>query len=142
MENAGEPNEPVVDLKELEKLEPILKPNPRRFIMRPGEHLEIMKMAEKAEASMWSVHEIDLSEDIIHWRKLNDNERHFISHVLAFFAASDGIVNENIAKRFSTEVQVAEIRYFYDFQMAIESVHASMYLLFLCCNNFFMHRNL
>lgn len=86
---------------------------------------------QQAEASFWTVEEVDLSKDIDDWRKLNDDERNFISHVLAFFAASDGIVNENLVERFSQEVQVTEARCFYGFQIAMENVHSEMYSLLI-----------
>jgi ribonucleoside-diphosphate reductase subunit M2 len=88
-------------------------------------------MYKKAEASFWTVEEVDLSKDIEDWQKLNEHERHFISHVLAFFAASDGIVNENLVERFSQEVQCAEARCFYGFQIAIENIHSEMYSLLI-----------
>lgn len=89
-------------------------------------------MYKKAEASFWTVEEVDLSKDNLHWEeKLNDNERHFISHVLAFFAASDGIVNENLCIRFSNEVQIPEARCFYGFQIMIENIHSEMYSLLI-----------
>ena len=88
-------------------------------------------MYKKAEASFWTAEEVDLGGDIKHWEGLNDNERHFISHVLAFFAASDGIVNENLGVRFLKEVQVPEARAFYGFQIAIENIHSEMYSLLL-----------
>ena len=91
-------------------------------------------MYKKAEASFWTAEEIDLCHDMKDWeQKLNDKERHFISHVLAFFAASDGIVNENLAQNFATEVQWAEARCFYGFQIAIENIHSEMYSLLLEC---------
>src|SRR5215471_13147863 len=89
-------------------------------------------MYKKAQASFWTVEEIDLSKDHWDWNiRLNDNERHFISYVLAFFAASDGIVNENLVERFSNEVQVAEARCFYGFQIMMENVHSETYSLLI-----------
>jgi ribonucleoside-diphosphate reductase subunit M2 len=89
-------------------------------------------MYKKAEASFWTAEEIDLSKDLHDWdNKLNDNERHFISHVLAFFAASDGIVNENLVERFSSEVQAAEARCFYGFQIMMENIHSETYSLLI-----------
>lgn len=89
-------------------------------------------MYKKAEASFWTAEEVDLSKDTLHWEtKLNADEKHFISHVLAFFAASDGIVNENLVTRFAREVQVPEARAFYGFQMMIENIHAEMYSLLI-----------
>src|ERR1700677_3876852 len=89
-------------------------------------------MYKKAEASFWTAEEMDLSKDLHHWtNRLNDNERHFISHVLAFFAASDGIVNENLVERFSNEVQAAEARCFYGFQIMMENIHSETYSLLI-----------
>lgn len=89
-------------------------------------------MYKKAQASFWTAEEIDLSHDLVDWNdRLNDNERHFISHVLAFFAASDGIVNENLVERFSGEVQAAEARCFYGFQIMMENIHAETYSLLI-----------
>lgn len=104
--------------------EPLLTPNPKRFVLFPIKYQAIWKMYKQAEASFWKAEEMDLTQDLTDWnRKLNDGERHFIKHVLAFFAASDGIVNENLAMRFMNEVQVAECRAFYGFQIAIENIH-------------------
>jgi ribonucleoside-diphosphate reductase subunit M2 len=89
-------------------------------------------MYKKAEASFWTAEEMDLSKDIHDWtNRLNDNERHFVSHVLAFFAASDGIVNENLVERFSNEVQAAEARCFYGFQIMMENIHSETYSLLI-----------
>lgn len=109
----------------------LLRENPRRFVIFPIEYPDIWLMYKKAEASFWTVEEVDLSHDIADWEKLTTSEKHFISHVLAFFAASDGIVNENLVKRFSHEVQIAEARCFYGFQIAIENVHSEMYSLLI-----------
>ncbi|KAH7976281.1 ribonucleoside-diphosphate reductase subunit M2 [Rhipicephalus sanguineus] len=111
--------------------EPLLRENPRRFVMFPIEYEDIWRMYKKAEASFWTVEEVDLAKDLPHWEALKPEERHFISHILAFFAASDGIVNENLVERFSQEVQVTEARCFYGFQMAIENVHSEMYSLLI-----------
>ncbi|XP_076462502.1 ribonucleoside-diphosphate reductase small chain-like [Babylonia areolata] len=111
--------------------EPLLKENPRRFVVFPIEYHDIWKMYKKAEASFWTAEEVDLSKDLIHWEKLKAEEKHFISHVLAFFAASDGIVNENLVERFSKEVQVTEARCFYGFQIAMENIHSEMYSLLI-----------
>ena len=88
-------------------------------------------MYKKALASFWTCQEVDLVQDLTDWQKLNDGERHFISHVLAFFAASDGIVNENLVERFCSEVQIPEARCFYGFQIAIENIHSEMYSLLI-----------
>ncbi|XP_033207518.1 ribonucleoside-diphosphate reductase subunit M2 isoform X4 [Belonocnema kinseyi] len=113
------------------ELEPLLKENPRRFVIFPIQWPDIWQMYKKAEASFWTVEEVDLSKDLPDWHKLTDSERHFVSHVLAFFAASDGIVNENLVERFSQEVQVTEARCFYGFQVAMENVHSEMYSLLI-----------
>ncbi|KAK1438772.1 hypothetical protein QVD17_04582 [Tagetes erecta] len=111
--------------------EPLLAPNPDRFCMFPIQYPQIWEMYKKAEASFWTAEEVDLSQDQRHWESLTDGERHFITHVLAFFAASDGIVLENLAGRFMKEVQVSEARAFYGFQIAIENIHSEMYSLLL-----------
>lgn len=111
--------------------EPLLDENSDRFVLFPIKYNEIWEMYKKAEASFWTAEEVDLGGDTKHWEGLNDNERHFISHVLAFFAASDGIVNENLGVRFLKEVQVPEARAFYGFQIAIENIHSEMYSLLL-----------
>ncbi|XP_057450557.1 ribonucleoside-diphosphate reductase small chain-like [Lotus japonicus] len=111
--------------------EPLLAPNPDRFCMFPIQYPQIWEMYKKAEASFWTAEEVDLSSDLRHWDSLTDGERHFITHVLAFFAASDGIVLENLAGRFMKEVQSAEARAFYGFQIAIENIHSEMYSLLL-----------
>lgn len=113
------------------QLEPLLKENPGRFVVFPIQWPDIWQMYKKAEASFWTVEEVDLSKDMLDWQRLNDNEKHFISHVLAFFAASDGIVNENLVERFSQEVQITEARCFYGFQVAMENVHSEMYSLLI-----------
>ncbi|XP_076174453.1 ribonucleoside-diphosphate reductase subunit M2 isoform X1 [Ptiloglossa arizonensis] len=113
------------------ELEPLLKENLRRFVIFPIQWPDIWQMYKKAEASFWTVEEVDLSKDILDWIHLNANEKHFISYVLAFFAASDGIVNENLVERFSQEVQVTEARCFYGFQVAMENVHSEMYSLLI-----------
>merc|ERR1719172_359450 len=115
------------------ELEPLLEDNPDRFCMFPIKYPQIWEMYKKAEASFWTAEEVDLSSDMKHWESLNDGEKHFISHVLAFFAASDGIVLENLAGNFMNEVQVPEARAFYGFQIAIENIHSEMYSLLLEC---------
>jgi len=111
--------------------EPLLKDNPQRFVIFPIQYDDIFAMYKKAVASFWTVEEVDLSKDISDWDKLKDDEKHFISHVLAFFAASDGIVNENLVERFCQEVQVPEARCFYGFQIAMENIHSEMYSLLI-----------
>ncbi|KAF8721470.1 hypothetical protein AX14_010335 [Amanita brunnescens Koide BX004] len=119
-----------VDLHENE--EPLLRESKRRFVLFPIQYHEIWQMYKKAEASFWTAEEMDLSKDLHDWtNRLNDNERHFISHVLAFFAASDGIVNENLVERFSNEVQIAEARCFYGFQIMMENIHSETYSLLI-----------
>ena len=112
--------------------EPILTDNPGRFVLFPIEHDDIWNFYKKSEASFWTAEEIDLSADLIDWKnKLNDNERHFIKHVLAFFAASDGIVNENLAENFVSEVQYTEAKFFYGFQIMMENIHSETYSLLI-----------
>lgn len=111
--------------------EPLLQENPRRFVIFPIHYPDIWKMYKQAQASFWTVEEVDLSKDLVHWDRLKDGERHFISHVLAFFAASDGIVNENLVQRFCQEVQVPEARSFYSVQILIETVHSEMYSMLI-----------
>ena len=103
--------------------EPLLDASEDRFVMFPIRHADVWDFYKRAEASFWTAEEVDLAEDVQHWDTLTDNEKHFISHVLAFFAASDGIVNENLASRFMREVQWPEARAFYGFQIAMENVH-------------------
>ena len=111
--------------------DPILTANPHRFTMFPIKHSDIWAMYKKAEASTWTVQEIDLAQDIEDWQKLNADEHHFIKHVLAFFAASDGVVIENLIMNVMTDVQVPEARAFYGFQTHIENVHSEMYSLLI-----------
>ncbi len=114
------------------QLEPILEANNNRFVLFPIQHDDIWKFYKRAEASFWTAEEIDLQPDLVDWEsKLNDNERHFIKHVLAFFAASDGIVNENLAENFLAEVQYTEAKFFYGFQIAIENIHSETYSLLI-----------
>jgi len=116
---------------ELEKSDPLLVENPHRWVMFPIQHPEVWEMYKKHEASFWTAEEIDLSQDSKDWEKLSDSEKHFIKHVLAFFAASDGIVLENLAAQFSTEVQIPEARAFYGFQIAMENIHSETYSLLI-----------
>lgn len=112
--------------------EPILKENKDRFVLFPIKHNNIWEMYKKAEASFWTAEEIDLNPDLQDWdNKLNDDEKHFIKHVLAFFAASDGIVNENLAVNFMNEVQYPEARCFYGFQIMMENIHSETYSLLI-----------
>jgi len=118
---------------EQEKLiEPLLKPNPDRFVMFPLQHEDIWEMYKKHMASFWTAEELDLQQDLNEWEtKLNKDEKHFIKYVLAFFAASDGIVIENLGKQFLCEVQYPEARAFYGFQLAMESIHSETYSLLI-----------
>jgi ribonucleotide reductase beta subunit family protein with ferritin-like domain len=112
--------------------ESILITNEKRFVLFPIQHDKVWEMYKKAEASFWTAEEVDLATDLKDWEsKLTSDERHFISRVLAFFAASDGIVNENLAVNFSNEVQIPEARCFYGFQIAMENVHAEVYSLLI-----------
>eukprot|EP00884_Botryococcus_braunii_P011393 jgi/Botrbrau1/20254/Bobra.31_1s0040.2 len=111
--------------------EPLMMDNPDRFTIYPIRYRPLYDMYKKATASFWTVEEVDLSQDMRDWDSLKDDERRFITHVLAFFAASDGIVMENLAMRFMNEVQIPEVRAFYGFQIAIENVHSEMYSLLL-----------
>ncbi|MBA0647576.1 hypothetical protein Goklo_015421 [Gossypium klotzschianum] len=121
-----------------EEEEPILKQQNQRFCMFPITYQPLWEMYKKAEASFWTAEEVDLSQDVQHWETLSSSEKHFISHVLAFFAASDGIVLENLAARFLNDVQIPEVgfpfsqaRAFYGFQIAMENIHSEMYSLLL-----------
>ncbi|MEY4383257.1 MAG: Ribonucleoside-diphosphate reductase, partial [Bacteroidota bacterium] len=105
--------------------------DPNRFVLFPIKHDDIWQFYKKAEASFWTAEEIDLQQDLTDWKKMNDGERHFISHVLAFFAASDGIVNENLANNFLKEVQYAEAKCFYGFQVMMENIHSETYSLLI-----------
>lgn len=108
--------------------EPILLDNPNRFVIFPIKHQSIWEYYKIHEAAFWRIEEVDLSEDINDWdNKLNDNERYFIKNILAFFAASDGIVNENLAENFLREVQYPEAKFFYGFQIMMENIHSAMY---------------
>lgn len=114
------------------QVEPILEKNNSRFVLFPIVHDDIWSFYKRAEASFWTAEEIDLSPDLIDWEnKLTDDERFFIQHVLAFFAASDGIVNENLAEHFLSEVQYTEAKFFYGFQVAMENVHSETYSLLI-----------
>ena len=111
--------------------EPLLTPSNDRFVLFPIKHNDIWDMYKKSMASFWTAEEIDLYSDLNDWNNLNDQERHYISHILAFFSASDGIVNENLALRFYNDVQVPEARAFYGFQIAMENIHAETYGLLI-----------
>merc|ERR1712099_110754 len=119
------------EYRELEKSDPLLVENPRRWVMFPIRYPEIWEMYKKHEASFWTAEEIDLSSDQKDWEGLSTDEQHFIKHILAFFAASDGIVLENLSGQFSVEVQIPEARAFYGFQMAMENIHSETYSLLI-----------
>jgi ribonucleoside-diphosphate reductase beta chain len=109
----------------------LLKENKERFVILPINYPRIWEMYKKHEAGFWTAEEIDLSSDQKDWQSMNDGERHFISHILAFFAASDGIVNENLAVNFMSEVQLPEARCFYGFQIMMENIHSETYALLI-----------
>lgn len=116
----------------MEITEHILQEDPTRFVLFPIKHHDIWKMYKTHKAAFWTAEEIDLAQDLTDWREnLNDDERHFVKHVLAFFAASDGIVNENLAINFLNEVQYAEARCFYGFQVMMENIHSETYSLLI-----------
>jgi ribonucleoside-diphosphate reductase beta chain len=116
---------------DLKLTEPLLTEDPNRFVIFPIKHSDIWEFYKNAEASFWTAEELDLSQDTKDWEAMNDGERHFISHVLAFFAASDGIVNENLAVGFLSNVQFPEAKCFYGFQIMIENIHAEVYSLLI-----------
>lgn len=111
--------------------EPLLAHDDNRFVMFPIKHNDIWEMYKKQVDCFWRAEEIDLTKDYIHWESLNDDERYFISMILAFFAASDGIVLENLASRFMKDVQLSEARAFYGFQIAMENIHSETYSLLI-----------
>jgi len=111
--------------------EPLLVADDNRFVMFPIQHDDIWQMYKKQVDCFWRAEEIDLTKDSDHWNTLNDDERYFISSILAFFAASDGIVLENLASRFMTDVQISEARAFYGFQIAMENIHSECYSLLI-----------
>ena len=113
-------------------MEPILQENKNRFVIFPIKHHDIWEWYKKMEASFWTAEEIDLSQDLNDWNnKLSNDEKYFIKHILAFFAASDGIVNENLAENFVNEVQYAEAKFFYGFQIMMENIHSETYSLLI-----------
>ena len=105
-------------------MEVLLEENKERFVLLPIKYPKIWEMYKKCEQSFWTAEEIDLHADLKDWERLKDGEKHFIKHVLAFFAASDGIVNENLAVNFMREVQIPEARCFYGFQIMMENIHS------------------
>ncbi|KAI0200748.1 ribonucleoside-diphosphate reductase small subunit [Astrocystis sublimbata] len=127
-----DPKAVAAGIKAIEADEPLLQENPQRFVLFPIKYHEIWQMYKKAEASFWTAEEIDLSKDLHDWNnRINEDEKYFISHILAFFAASDGIVNENLVERFSGEVQIPEARCFYGFQIMMENIHSETYSLLI-----------
>lgn len=116
----------------MSNIEPILQPNQDRFVIFPIQHPDIWDWYKKQEASFWTAEEIDLEQDVLDWEnKLSDDERYFLKHILAFFAASDGIVNENLAENFVSEVQYTEAKFFYGFQLMMENIHSEVYSLLI-----------
>jgi ribonucleoside-diphosphate reductase beta chain len=112
-------------------MEKILQENKNRFVLFPIEHHDIWDYYKKAQQVFWTAEEIDLAQDFTDWEKLNEGEQHFVKHVLAFFAASDGIVNENLAENFVSEVQYTEAKFFYGFQIMMENIHSETYSLLI-----------
>ncbi len=112
-------------------MEKILQENKNRFVLFPIEHHDIWDYYKKAQQVFWTAEEIDLAQDLTDWAKLNEGEQHFVKHVLAFFAASDGIVNENLAENFVAEVQYTEAKFFYGFQIMMENIHSETYSLLI-----------
>jgi ribonucleoside-diphosphate reductase beta chain len=122
----------ILPSNKIEVEEPILKESKDRFVLFPINHNDIWQMYKQQQASFWTTEEIDLAADVLDWdTKLNDDERHFIKHVLAFFAASDGIVNENLAENFLSDVQYTEAKFFYGFQIMMENIHSETYSLLI-----------
>jgi ribonucleoside-diphosphate reductase beta chain len=111
--------------------EPLLQENPNRFVIFPIQHADLWKMYKDHVSVFWRPEEVDLAKDMVHWNGLNANEQHFVKRILGFFAGSDGIVMENLAQRFSVEVQVPEVKFFYGVQMMMETVHSEMYSLLI-----------
>jgi len=121
-----------VEICKLKKMEEkILKINPSRFVIFPIEYNDIWEFYKQHQAAFWTAEEVDLTDDIRDWNKLSDNEKYFVKNVLSFFAASDGIVNENLAENFYREVQYPEAKFFYGFQLAMENIHSLMYSLLI-----------
>jgi len=116
---------------EINKNEPMLNEEKNRYVIFPIQHKPFWEMYKRAEANFWTAEELDLSKDLNDWTKLNDNEKYFIKNILAFFAASDGIVNENLVERFCQEVKILEAKFFYGFQIAMENIHSETYSLLI-----------
>ena len=115
----------------MENTEPLLDTHKNRYVIFPIQHDKFWKMYKAAEANFWTTEELDLSKDMKDWNTLNQHEQHFVEHILAFFAASDGIVNENLVERFCQEVQILEAKFFYGFQIAVENIHSETYSLLI-----------
>lgn len=116
----------------MSEVEPILQENPNRFVIFPIQHHDLWQWYKKQQACFWTAEEIDLQQDLSDWNnKLNADEKYFIKHILAFFAASDGIVNENLAENFVNEVQFSEAKFFYGFQIMMENIHSETYSLLI-----------
>ena len=130
MDKSSTNNNTEIDLSH-EHIEPMLEENLDRFVLFPIQHQDIWKMYKQSQASFWTAEEIDLAQDKKDWEGLNNDERYFLKHVLAFFAASDGIVNENLVMNFSNEVCWTEARAFYGFQIMLENIHAETYSLLI-----------
>ena len=113
------------------KMEKILVENPGRFVIFPIEHNDIWEYYKQHQAAFWTAEEVDLTNDIRDWEMLTENEQYFVKNVLSFFAASDGIVNENLAENFYREVQYPEAKFFYGIQLAMENIHSLMYSLLI-----------
>lgn len=118
-------------MSEVNNSEPLLKPDENRYVMFPIQHNDIWDMYKRQIDSFWRAEEVDLSKDLMDWKKLNEDEKQFIKMVLAFFAASDGVVLENLAVRFMGDVQLSEARAFYGFQVAMENIHSEMYSILI-----------
>ena len=112
-------------------MEKILVENPNRFVIFPIEHDDIWEYYKQHQAAFWTAEEVDLSNDIRDWNNLTENEQYFVKNILSFFAASDGIVNENLAENFLKEVQYPEAKFFYGFQLMMENIHSLMYSLLI-----------
>ena len=112
-------------------MEKILTENPNRFVLFPIQHEDLWKLYKQAQSCFWTAEEIDLQQDLTDWGRLNDGEKYFVKNVLAFFAASDGIVNENLAENFLKEVQYTEAKFFYGFQVMMENIHSETYSLLI-----------
>ncbi len=113
------------------EMDPLLSEDTKRYVIFPIKRDDVWKMYKKSEANFWTTEELDLSKDLKDFNGLNDNEKYFIENILAFFAASDGIVNENLVERFCKDVQLLEAKFFYGFQIAMENIHSETYSLLI-----------